>query len=347
MSEITPVTHTEKVVAGQVNPVTHLEHVIAEYGGGDINEQLKAGTNIVIEPTADGKAKISASGEVSSEDTYAREEITAILDGTTIDSFGDVETALATKANTATTYTKTEVDTALSGKVDKETGKGLSTNDYTTAEKTKLGALAETKSIGTGLSLDSSTGELTATGGGSGGTTDYRDLSNKPQINSVTLSGNKSLSDLGITDTTYSFADSYDASTNKGATVATITNAINALDVTGASNIAASKTISAWSETDGKVSVSTQDIAIAGTQTTLTGYTSESPAKTDTITASDTVNSAIKKLDERSRADETNILSKIGASDYASQNTGGTVRVWTTTDGTDTILHIANEAPTP
>lgn len=35
-------------------------------------------------------------------------------------------------------------------------------------------------------------------GGGSGGTTDYSDLSNKPQIAGVTLSGNKSLSDLGI-----------------------------------------------------------------------------------------------------------------------------------------------------
>lgn len=89
---------------------------------------------------------------------------------------------------------------ALGGKVDKETGKGLSTNDYTTAEKTKLDGLAEIKSIGTGLNLDSSTGELTATGGGGGGgTSNYNDLTNKPQINSVTLSGNKSLSDLGIT----------------------------------------------------------------------------------------------------------------------------------------------------
>ena len=35
-------------------------------------------------------------------------------------------------------------------------------------------------------------------GGGGGGTSDYTDLDNKPQINSVTLSGNKSLSDLGI-----------------------------------------------------------------------------------------------------------------------------------------------------
>lgn len=33
---------------------------------------------------------------------------------------------------------------------------------------------------------------------GSGGTTDYTQLTNKPQINSVELSGNKSLSDLGI-----------------------------------------------------------------------------------------------------------------------------------------------------
>lgn len=35
--------------------------------------------------------------------------------------------------------------------------------------------------------------------GGSGGTTNYNELTNKPQINNVELSGNKSLSDLGIT----------------------------------------------------------------------------------------------------------------------------------------------------
>ena len=43
----------------------------------------------------------------------------------------------------------------------------------------------------------------------------------------------------------------------------------------------------------------------------------------------------------------SNISNKIGASDYATQNTGGTVRIWTTTDGTSTTLHISNEAPTP
>ena len=38
-------------------------------------------------------------------------------------------------------YNKTEVDSKLVTKVDKVTGKGLSTNDYTTSEKTKLAGL--------------------------------------------------------------------------------------------------------------------------------------------------------------------------------------------------------------
>jgi trimeric autotransporter adhesin len=50
----------------------------------------------------------------------------------------DVTTALALKANA------TDVTTALDLKVDKVTGKALSTNDYTTAEKTKLAAITGT-----------------------------------------------------------------------------------------------------------------------------------------------------------------------------------------------------------
>ena len=40
-----------------------------------------------------------------------------------------------------------------------------------------------------------------AVSGGGGGTSDYTQLSNKPQINSVTLTGNKSLSDIGAQPT--------------------------------------------------------------------------------------------------------------------------------------------------
>ena len=74
---------------------------------------------------------------------------------------------------------------------------------------------------------------------------------------------------LGIpgSDTTYVFDGTYNASTNKAATVATVTSAINALDVTaitGASN----KTITSISETDGKISATYSSIAISTSQIT-------------------------------------------------------------------------------
>ena len=63
----------------------------------------------------------------------------------------DVTTSLATKANTADVTTSlaskanaSDVTTSLASKVDKVTGKDLSTNDYTTAEKTKLAAITGT-----------------------------------------------------------------------------------------------------------------------------------------------------------------------------------------------------------
>lgn len=78
----------------------------------------------------------------------------------------DLNTALADYTTTA------NLTLLLADKVDKVTGKGLSTEDFTTAEKTKLDNLANIKSVGTGLSLDGSTGELIATGGtGTGGHT--------------------------------------------------------------------------------------------------------------------------------------------------------------------------------
>lgn len=37
-------------------------------------------------------------------------------------------------------------------------------------------------------------------GGGGGGSTNYNELDNRPQINSTTLTGNKSASDLGLAE---------------------------------------------------------------------------------------------------------------------------------------------------
>ena len=64
-----------------------------------------------------------------------------------------MNTAMSNKADAdsvytkSEVYTKTETDTALNNKVDKVTGKGLSTNDYTTAEKNKLAGISVTSNV--------------------------------------------------------------------------------------------------------------------------------------------------------------------------------------------------------
>lgn len=67
------------------------------------------------------------------------------------------------------------ITTQLNNKVDKVEGKGLSTNDLTDALVEKI----------------NNAGDSSFTG-------DYDDLTNRPSINSVTLTGNKTLADLGI-----------------------------------------------------------------------------------------------------------------------------------------------------
>lgn len=63
--------------------------------------------------------------------------------------------------------------------VAKETGKGLSTNDYTTTEKDKLGSLPGIKQIGSGLTL-SEQGVLTADGGGTADSVAWENVTGKP-----------------------------------------------------------------------------------------------------------------------------------------------------------------------
>jgi hypothetical protein len=69
-------------------------------------------------------------------------------------STAELATGLALKANA------TEVATSLATKVDKVTGKELSTNDYTTAEKTKLAAITGTNTGDQDLSALATTAEL-------------------------------------------------------------------------------------------------------------------------------------------------------------------------------------------
>lgn len=85
-----------------------------------------------------------------------------------------------------------KIKTLVGGKVDKVEGKGLSSNDFTAAEKTKLERLENYTlpaaaadvlggvKVGAGLSI--SQGVLSATGGGTADSVDWANIQNKPDV---------------------------------------------------------------------------------------------------------------------------------------------------------------------
>ena len=103
------------------------------------------------------------------------------------------------------------VENALSNKVNKDGDKTLSTNDFTDAYKDKLDNLSNYDDtnlserltevediIPSSASSSNKLATLDDIPEASGGTTNYSELNNKPQIAGVELSGNKTLSELGI-----------------------------------------------------------------------------------------------------------------------------------------------------
>ncbi|MBQ3337578.1 MAG: hypothetical protein IJG80_09265 [Selenomonadaceae bacterium] len=125
---------------------------ITNAGGTDENGvAIKAGDNVVKTETGwdnfGGTVDLSnyvqkdGAKQLSTEDftTAFKTKLEGIEAGADVNVIESVKvdgTALTVDANKA-------VNIDLSGKVDKVTGKGLSTEDYTTAEKTKLGGVEE------------------------------------------------------------------------------------------------------------------------------------------------------------------------------------------------------------
>jgi len=117
----------------------------------------------------------------------------------------------ADKVNIDETHTLADKSTDWNNKVDKVSGKGLSTEDYTTEEKNKLAGLSNyddtaldnridniEELVPTTASKDNKLATMADIPNGTGGTTNYEDLENKPSIAGTTLSGDKTLADLGI-----------------------------------------------------------------------------------------------------------------------------------------------------
>jgi len=124
---------------GMKNPVR--PHVIigSEKNGFIRGDLMDA--NAVKEAVAKEVAeRIDADLNLSEEiDTKVRQAVDDLVDGApeVLDTLKELSEALGDDANFVTTITE-----EIASKVDKVEGKGLSTNDYTTAEKQKLAGIA-------------------------------------------------------------------------------------------------------------------------------------------------------------------------------------------------------------
>ena len=88
--------------------------------------------------TADGKILINPDADMTEAKSYTDAQIAALINGApeALDTLKEIADKLADNDDAVAALVS-----SIAGKVDKVTGKDLSSNDYTTAEKTKLAGL--------------------------------------------------------------------------------------------------------------------------------------------------------------------------------------------------------------
>lgn len=148
--------------------------------------------------------------------------------------------------------------------------------------------------------------------GGTGITIDANNAINLDTASANSLGGIKVGANLTIAndgtlsasaDTVFDSNSPYDASTNPAATVGTVSSAIGALDGSITGTPAASKTVTAFSETDGVVSATFEDIAIPATQVSYgTGSVSDKLGTLGTAATADVAASIASGSDDLATA---------------------------------------------
>ena len=134
------------------------------------------------------------------------------------------------------------------------------------------------------------------------------------------------------------FYDTYNASSNKAATKQTVTDAINALDVSNiTSNLGVSKTITALSETDGKIAATASAIQIAESQVTnlVSDLAAKAPLASPALTGTPTAPTATTGTNTTQIATTAFVIAEIndrlGGADALVYK--GTITLGTTTPG--------------
>ena len=221
-------------------------------------------------PTSHTHGDITNSGDITSSATIAsgdrlviNDESASKITNSSI-TFGTSETTYLTNKGTWATPTgtyslPTASDSTLGGI---KVGTNLSISDGV------LSATDTTYTAGTGIDITNGVISNTQTSAEWGNITGT--LSDQTDLNTA----------LGNKQDTLTFDGTYSATTNKAATVSTVTNAINALDGGTIGTGSTTKTITSLSQTDGNVSATFSDIAFPVTSVnTKTGAV--------TLTASD------------------------------------------------------------
>ncbi|WP_405282111.1 hypothetical protein [Methanobrevibacter sp.] len=130
-----PIT-THKTRVGNVITVTKTADMVnAVPTSTDANPVKQAIINPYYKDTTYSNATTSANGLMSSTDKSKLDGIAAGANKITVDS--------ALSSSSTNPVQNKVINTALGNKVDTVSGKGLSTNDYTTTEKNKLAAITE------------------------------------------------------------------------------------------------------------------------------------------------------------------------------------------------------------
>ena len=138
---------TDKHIIGAINELKNLVSLIPRFSI-QVVEQLPtqdiSDTTIYLVPSSDPE-----------QGNYYEEYIYI-----TVGTSHQWELVGTTAVDLSDYYTKSQVDGYLANKVDKVAGKGLSTNDYTTAEKTKLAGIESGAQVNK-TGLDNVAGKVT------------------------------------------------------------------------------------------------------------------------------------------------------------------------------------------
>lgn len=251
---------------------------------------LDVSGNFESQPTKAQVEAIGASAISSKSTTTPAQNITvSFIRLQDLDEFADYESLLQCKLCDTIKVIFPDYNSSGNFKIVKTIWNVL-TDKY---EQMELGDLSITLAEALGGGVGSS-----GSYSGGGGTTDYTDLDNKPQINNVTLTGNKTSSQIGVADAVHThtvsqitdfptlatvatsgnyndlsnkpsiptITDTYDGTSSNGMSGKAVKSAIDALDGTISGSPGAGKTLTAFSQTDGKVSATFGNISITKSQ---------------------------------------------------------------------------------